>query len=457
MKHIAENKYIQRVILCLTFVVILAGLLVLSARLVERKESMEKNGSYFAEAQDGHIDGLLIGSSHVINGINPAQIYEETGYTIYNLAGHGSTLPVSYWTLVNALDYCTPRVVFIDTYMLEKDYQYLDINVEGDDHDPDSAVDQLHEVMDCFPESANKRAAIRDLISNADTRREFSLDFIKYHSRWGSLSENDYEEMWETKSTSLMGAQLRYEVSDSVTQYPLLSYEDADPTESIGKQYLRRIIELCQGRGITPVIIQVPYEASEDHQRTANSAAAIAEGYGIPFVNLRYVENIINDYSDLQSQTHLSAYGSYKVTHYLAQNTLGDLGFVDHRGEAGYDAWEQCVADWHEEILSAASNPQNLTAALMILQFPDVTSRVYVREDAALQGDTILTQELEDLRRDVPGAVVESYRFAQTPLPDEDTYAEELADADLILYIYRQSDGSLLRRLVCKDDGFVIE
>lgn len=401
MNRAKYNNCIKRILLCAVFVFVLAMLLVYASRLVERKESAEKNGSFFTEAAAGHIDGLLIGSSHVVNGINPAQIYEETGYTVYNLAGHGSTIPVSYWTLVNALDYCMPRFVFIDTYMIEKDYQYLDINVEGDTHGTSTAVDQLHEVFDCFPETANKRAAIADLIHDKDTRKEFSLNLIKYHSRWSDLDQKDYTEITEPQEDSLMGAQLRYEVEPNVAHYGLLGQEDADETETIGKQYLRKIIELCISKGITPVIMQVPFEESEEYQRAANSAAGIAAEYGIPFVNLRYVENIINSYSDLQSQTHLSAYGCYKVTQYLAENTLTQLGMTDHRGDAGYKAWDAAVNSWHQEVLNAAENPADLYAALMMLRFRDVSGIVFINHPDIFMTDETLMRELGDLADDV--------------------------------------------------------
>lgn len=453
MNNSKHYNYIRRTILCIAFTALLVLVLFYAGRLVERKESEQKNGTFFTEAAAGHIDGLLIGSSHVINGINPAQIYEETGRTVYNLAGHGSILPVSYWTLVNALDYCMPQVVFIDTYMLEKNYQYLDINVEGDDHSTDAAVDQLHEVFDCFPETANKKAAIADLISDPDLRKEFSLDFIKYHSRWSELTDTDYREALQRGSTSLMGAEMRYEVTDHVSTYPLLAQSDTDETDSIGKQYLRRIIELCISKGITPVVMQVPFEESEEYQRTANSAATIAAEYGVPFVNLRYVENIINNYSDLQSQTHLSAYGAYKVTQYFAQNTLQDLGLADHRGETGYEAWERAVSEWHQEILEAAQDPRDLYSALMLLQFEDLTSEIYVLNGNAAVQDTLATQELADLYNNVAGAEVWSGSEAYANLP-EDAYDEA---ADILIYVYSKADGNLLSKLSWTNEEFVIE
>lgn len=432
------NNYIQRAILCAAFTGVLMLVLFCASRIVERKESAEKNGSFLTEAAAGHIDGLLIGSSHVINGINPAQIYEETGCTVYNLGGHGSTLPVTYWTLVNALDYCTPRVVFVDTYMVEKDYQYLDINVEGDDHHTDSAVDQLHEVMDVFPDTANKRAAVADLIQDPETRLEFSADFIKYHSRWSSLTRKDLTEAFHVESTTLMGAEMRYAVTDEVSHYGLLPADDMDTTETVGKAYLRRIIELCQSRGIVPVIIQVPFEEDPEFQRAANSCRLIADEYGIPFVNLRYVENLINDYSDLQSQTHLSAYGACKVTQYFGAHTLQDLGLSDHRGESGYAAWESAAVKWHEEILEAATDPHDLYAALMLLQFEDVTSKVVVREDSTLFQDSVLAQTLADLE-ELGSVEVQRVSQGDAALSDADH-----PDDAVVIEVYSSADGRLL-------------
>ncbi len=394
------NKKLKTILEVVIFIVVLCTAVAYSVRLVERKQSQAKNGAFFTEAKAGHIDGLFLGSSHVINGINPIQIYEEQGYTTFNLGGHGSTLPVSYWTLVNALDYCTPRFVFIDTYMIEKNYQYLDINVEGDDHDTKAAVDQLHAVFDCFPMSANKKAAIKDLISDDETQREFFWNFIKYHGRWNEITEDDYKVAGGEASAEqnhLMGAEMRYEVEPDTQKYPLLGADDMDETESIGKDYLRKMIELCLSKGITPVIIQVPFEESEDFQGAANSALKFAEEYQIPFVNARYVENIINNYSDLQSQTHLSAYGAYKVSQYFGENTLTQLGMTDHRGDAAYSVWDKDVLSWHQEIKDAAANPKDLQSLLMTLQFDDLSSAIFVNNGSTALLDEMTAKELSDL------------------------------------------------------------
>lgn len=446
-----RNNYIKRAILCVVFAALLAGILFYAMRVLERKDSMNKNGTFFTEAAAGHIDGLLLGSSHVVNGINSAQIYEESGYTVYNLAGQNSIMPVSYWTLVNALDYCSPEYVFIDTYFMEQNYHYLDIRVDGDYHDTENAVDLLHTVLDCFPNSANKRAAIADLIYDEDTRAEFQYDFIKYHSRWSSLNASDFREAIEPTNSALMGTQLRYDVYGHVQTYDLLPAEEVDDTDTVGKQYLRRIIELCLARDITPVIIQVPFEASDEEQRMYNSAALIAEEYGIPFVNMRYVPDIINTYSDLQSQSHLSAYGAYKVTRYFAENTLRELGMTDHRGDDAYQSWEDSVQEWHQEVWRIAQSRSDLRSMLMKLQFDDVSAKVIIRDGSALYQDDILVQELQDLPK---GSVLSASEVDGPMLKD---FPEFDPGADVQIYVYDGADGKFLQRHVWTDVNSMVE
>ena len=48
-------------------------------KVVQRKESYEKYADFFDIADQ--IDVLYLGSSHVINGVNPVQIFEQYGYT----------------------------------------------------------------------------------------------------------------------------------------------------------------------------------------------------------------------------------------------------------------------------------------------------------------------------------------------------------------------------------------
>ena len=98
------------------FLLILLFCFMAVALVVERKSSYIKNEMYIQEAEKEHVDVFFLGSSHVINGINPVQLYDEQGITAYNLGGYGSVLLSSYWQFRLALERRIPDLVVIDAY-----------------------------------------------------------------------------------------------------------------------------------------------------------------------------------------------------------------------------------------------------------------------------------------------------------------------------------------------------
>ena len=160
-----------------------ASLCVYGATVVLRdKDSEYKYADFFDRADQ--IDVLFIGSSHVINAINPVVLYGEQGITSYNMGGHGSIMQSTYWELIEALQYCNPKCVVVDTYMLQKDYKYLDeMNEDYSDEDRASSIAQLHLNMDCWPLDKLKVAAVNDLIKDEEIRKQFYEPFYVYHHR----------------------------------------------------------------------------------------------------------------------------------------------------------------------------------------------------------------------------------------------------------------------------------
>ena len=392
MKNKKAKNYIRRGMELFIFLCLLAAALVLAMRLVERKDSADKNGDYFDLA--GRADVLLLGSSHMINGINPALLYEEYGIAAYNLGGHGNVMPVTYWEFVNALDYATPRYVVIDTYLLDKDYQYLDVMTGTEsEEDKSAAVDQLHEVLDAFPMSRHKEEAIRDLLSKEDLRWEFRCDFIRYHSRWSQLSSEDYQGVTgRAGKEAILGASMRYEAAQWVDIYERIDPSEKLEEETVGKAYLRKILDLCKERGIYPILVQIPFAANEDLQRIANSAQDIPDEYGIPYLNMNYVENLINYETDQQSQTHLNVSGAAKTTAWLGKVLSEEVGVPDRREDAAYQPWREAVSSYHSQLREQILNPADLYAELMMLSMDEVSTIVFVNNDSvAFYDETLKT------------------------------------------------------------------
>ena len=406
-KHIVIKSVVSAAVL---LVLIFAVLFAVSC-LTERKESRIKNGTFFDVAD--RTDVLLLGSSHVVNGIDPAQLFEEYGIAAYNLAGHGSILPVTYWTLVNALDYCRPYCVVIDPFLIEEDYHYVDEVTDKRGQDlTENAVGQLHTVLDAFPYTKNKEAAIQDLILDPETRKEFRADFIRYHSRWASLTPQDFMDSSELKAQNgRMGAEMRWNTEPPAQHYDLIPPEDRMNEETAGLAYLRRAVALCMEKGIQVLLVNIPYEADPEYQRAANSVQLIADEMQVPYLNLMYAPGLIDTVTDLSSITHLNALGAGKVTAFIG-NALQSIGTPDRRTQTGYEEWESMAHACRGQIMEQAVNAPDLYSALSMLQFKEISGIVFINDGSPALHDENVRHMLEAAAVKIGGGDLPGFKEA---------------------------------------------
>ena len=373
------------------FFLLLAVCILAAIVVVRRKESSYKYADFFDKAKNDQIDVLFMGSSHVINAVNPATLYRNYGITSYNMGGHGSVMQATYWELIEALDYCKPKWVVVDAYMLEKDYQYLDVMEENaDPGDINTSVEQLHLNMDAWPLGRLKIAAVNDLIKDPDKRNQFLFDFIVYHDRWSELDENDYRALTgNADRNQLFGAEMRYDVEKTPVTYP-------DPQEgallsghTVGQEYLRKIIDECQRDGIGVVVTYLPFCADTDDKIAANSAGAVAGEYGVPYINM-LDKDIIDIRTDLNDTGHLNASGAEKVSRFLGQWLTDNADLADHRGDASYSDWQNKADAYYGSISDMAASEDDLYTELELLSLNEVSGIVYFNQGSgAFHDDTL--------------------------------------------------------------------
>ena len=80
-------KRILSVVLLLLAVV---GGLLLCDRATRRDDAERKFGSFFSEKQD--IDVFFMGTSHVLDGVTPMELWRDYGISAYNMATSSETL-----------------------------------------------------------------------------------------------------------------------------------------------------------------------------------------------------------------------------------------------------------------------------------------------------------------------------------------------------------------------------
>lgn len=393
------------------FFILVFMMLGIATKVMQRKDSIEKYDNFFEMAEQ--TDVLFLGSSHVMNSINPVQLYAERGITSYNMSKSGGMLTESYWTLVNALDYCEPKCVVVDLWALDRDYKYLDIGDEGEEQSAiQNRVSLFHNNMDAFPLSKNKIAAINDLISDAEIRKEFYWDFTLYHDRWSNLNRRDFEVLkGNVNRNELLGAKRITEHDAEIDLFQPENIGECVPQDTVCLQYLYKILDLCEERGIQVVMTFFPMATSfEEDWQAVNTGYKIQEERGIPFIDMlpHDTQTIIDYYTDMCDGTHVNSNGMRKITSYIGEFLANNTDLEDHRNDADYSVWAEKVSMWQQGETGLLYAQQNLyqklgqiqnTNANVVIFMPggsqalqDILVRRYVKQ---LTGTTVIDQAAE--------------------------------------------------------------
>ena len=215
----------------------------------------------FIEHSDSY-DVLFFGNSHMANGVFPMELWNDYGIVSYNLAGFGLPMPAIYWVMKNALDESEPALVIIDCYNLASEEKA-------------GRKEMLHAQTDHLPLSFHKIQMINDLIQEPGERLEFIWNFAAYHDRWWDLDQADFE----GKVNVQKGAEIAFDVvsPNKMAQRPEKTVE----VDSVGVEYLRRMIEECQNRNIEVMLTYLPFPASEEDWEEALYVEDIAREYEV--------------------------------------------------------------------------------------------------------------------------------------------------------------------------------
>ena len=416
------------------------------SNLLENKESDWRYASFFTEEQA--VDVLLIGSSHMRHGVFPMELWRTRGIAAYNLAGNGCTIPSAYWVLVNALDYQVPEVVVMDVFDMWPGRIVSD------------RYGQVHEQFDAFPLSVHKAQMVLDLFKDPtltdrngnnlyEKKWEFFWNLGEYHSRWASLGKDDFagERAIAEKSRVWKGAMPLSGVVER-KEHKYKEMGDGSGAAEAGEQpvydeqsreYLEKIIDLCDDRGIRLILVNTGYDCSEEAKLFHDSVRGIADSYGVPYYDFTN-EDIINFDTDLNStghNTHVNFSGAQKMTERVGNILEENCKLQDHREDAEYEKWrsdcEAYIADKHKYL----REQEDLENYLMFLYDDDYQIMFDVRDPSVLEEEKV-RKLIENL-----GNRVESF---EAHAEEWDWDAEEKTDDSqkLIIGVYSRHDGQLV-------------
>ena len=319
-------KTVKRLIGTVCFLLGLVLLLNGLTFITRNKNEADLVHPYYDEP-DHSLDVVFVGSSHIMCGIYPMELYREYGIAAYDYTSSALVLPQAYYQVVEALRTQTPKVLVLDI----SGVAYNDTKVGSPEY--------VHVQLDNMKWSLNKIQAINDLIEEPSDRLEYYFPLLKFHTRWKELSSADFKPIvGYTK-----GAHVSEAVLADPDPYPIVPAEDTVPISPRPEEYLRKILDYCRGKGVPVLLINIPAIPNETAQGTYNAVYAIAEEYGVPYLNLlHHLDDMGFDYAtDLKDTSHCNRSGAEKVTSYVGDYLKQHFELPDRREDPAYaPAWD---------------------------------------------------------------------------------------------------------------------
>ena len=296
--------------------------LLLADKLMRRDDGERKYGAFFADKQG--FDVLFMGTSRVLDAVQPLELWRDYGFTSYNMGNNSEPLELTRHVMELAFDKHVPKVAVIDVF-------YMPHRI-----DEEWAYAYRHTFLDEIPLSRAKIDIVKKTLPESEWQ-EFLLPFSLYHGRWDEMLSGSTVRMVDCEPY-MMGAELRagcvqrddYQLTDEIAQ-------NAQP----GDEALREIAALCRSMGVEPVFIALPGHASNEEQMAMNRAGEIAKELGVPFVNMMR-ENVIDFETDCCDEAgHLNPDGARKATAYLGAWLTAHFDLEDKRGNSAYAYWDE--------------------------------------------------------------------------------------------------------------------
>ncbi|MCD7828673.1 MAG: DUF1574 domain-containing protein [Clostridiales bacterium] len=295
----------------------------------------------FYEQQEESVDVLVLGTSHSYQGINPAVLWDEYGYAAYDLAGSGQPIWNTYYYLEEALKTQTPKVIILDVFAVSFPYDYSEESF---------AIKNTYGLK----WSKTKINAIKASVDFEEYGSQFLIELLQYHSRYSDLDEIDFSSYQANKDMYESHKGFYCYFRTVVTEDKDYSdVTEATPLSEKNEMYYRMILELAQSNDIPIIAVAIPFDANENYIKYFNSAEAIAEEYGVPFLNFMtdYKEDIGLSYIfDFADNNHLNFRGGEKLTKFMGSYLQENYSIPDRRGDEAYSSWDDNAEVYYSQV-----------------------------------------------------------------------------------------------------------
>lgn len=290
-----------------------------------------------------NLDIVFVGGSSTFVYWEPFRAWEEYGITSYDFSRNGVILGDEVGIIREIRKTADPKLFVFDL----RSYAW----------DSDKERSFTINITDSMDESLNRFLTVAEGIKLSDSIEEGELlsyyfDIMRYHTNTDNLARQD---AWD------------YINNDAIAPYKGFSFfkehafikppTDDFLTEASGaltkraERCLTNLLTYAQDNHIEILFLAGPHIIDADIMAKYNTACNLVEKYGFTALNTNehYAEMDLDFSTDFYNNRHVSVYGAEKYTRYVADFITAKYDFVDHRGEEGYEEWDDLAREAYEQ------------------------------------------------------------------------------------------------------------
>ncbi len=286
----------------------------------------------FYDEPKNTVETLFLGTSVMMQGVAPTELYEDYGICAYNLAQSNQPAMVSYYWLQEAYRLhpeTLDTVVFEVTSLIRKDRE--DSWYQRDLSAMRFSPVKLRAARQFGMKNSNRNdmSFTEYVETEVNGAAQILLPVITFHDRWQELSAQDFLKAWYPYDSYNRGyvmtvdSAANAEEEDSALSFPEYHLDDsADPVRlrSMSSRYFRKMVAFCQEHDLNLVLVKTPVNHGWGSQRH-NAVQELADRYELDFLDYNFAPLIDEmDYIpgiDSRDGEHLNSSGAMKLTENL--------------------------------------------------------------------------------------------------------------------------------------------
>ena len=327
-------------------ILLLAALLlgfitVSTAILIPKRLNFGSTWGSFLKEEENSIDVLFFGSSISYCDVIPAVIWENSRITSYVMAGPEQTIPITYYYVSETMETQKPKVIFVEvTGVFFKKYQdFTKVNIGY------------------MPWGKNRLYAT---FQAAESKERTGLLFplYNYHSRWDMIEPGEVEVALTGYSADDLAGYTFLDTTMEMAEIQPRNEEFNEENYKRNIEYLKKIADLCEKQGVTPVYYIAPtyWRLSDEHLTMLK--ANIGEMDNVCYIDFNESSDLSCydpklDYYDL---LHFNYRGAKKFSAQLAEMLSSELKLMPTEN-ADEVLWNTRLQKFNDMCSGAKENP----------------------------------------------------------------------------------------------------